>query len=99
MGIPYNAARQLLSGNVKTIKLDTLYYLCHALGCTPNDLLDIPPPAAQTLPPAHPLQQLVKAPLANHPLDIVGSMDINQLDIATIVLKKIKEGKVVKFEE
>ena len=92
IGINYNSAKQILYKDVKVINLNTLFELCNFLHCTPNDILTLHPNAPAVLSPNHPLLAIKKQAYEVAAMEIISTLPLHKIDIATKMLKELKEN-------
>ena len=57
-GISAKSAHSILSGTIRTFRLDHIELLCNTLVCEPNDLLSFTPDQSKSYQPDHPLNKL-----------------------------------------
>lgn len=81
-GISYNTAKHLLHGDVKSIKLDTLYKLCLHLDCYVEDIFVYIPEGNHMVPEGHPLRRLFRPRAPLNPPDII--KDLNPEELAKV---------------
>ena len=63
-GISHALAHQLLANKAKRVELKSLYKICAAAYCTPNDLLAYTPTKTEIITDKHPLQALRAAAIS-----------------------------------
>ncbi|WP_370089005.1 helix-turn-helix domain-containing protein [Ekhidna sp.] len=89
LGIGHIAAHNLVSGKVRSIRLDHVEKICHALHCTPNDLLEWAP-GDTMIASDHPLHKL-RAREEN--LNLLADMKDLPLDKVAELKQKLAEWK------
>jgi DNA-binding Xre family transcriptional regulator len=92
-GIQPNAAHNLLSAQIVSMRLSHMEKICTILNCTPNDLLVWTPNKNETIPKTHPLASLKKKNIDLNWRDTIENIPLNQLQQIVTIIKKHKPAK------
>ena len=91
LGFHYNLARQILSGQARSLNLNQVESLCVFLNCTPNDLLNYTPPQKDYIKSGHPLNEVSKQADAMGAIDYLRNLSPSDLKKANDLLKQLHD--------
>jgi len=88
-GFSENQAQRLIKFSPYSLRLSTVFKLCLALRCTPNDLIELRPSNKHPVPENHPLLALMHVDFFN-PLEIADNIPPDKLKSFKSAVEEIK---------
>lgn len=88
-GIPSHTAHKLLGKNVRIFRLDHIEIICHALNCTPHDILLYTPSQKRLIPDTHPITKLNQQSTDFQLKETLHSIPIEQINQLAEIISKL----------
>jgi DNA-binding Xre family transcriptional regulator len=88
-GIPSHTAHKLLAKNVRIFRLDHIEIICHALNCTPHDIMLYTTSKNKPIPADHPITTLNQQSTAFQLKQTLSTIPLHQINQIAEIINKL----------